>query len=101
VPGKGLFILSIRPHEGYDFQKVGVAEGSKISFSYSADKYELVSRDPVIAFGGKWHIWVLLVTNYQPNPEVLEAYKLVSKGNCCEYFILRPQEIPHLPTSKK
>ena len=101
VPGKGLFILSIRPHEGYDFQKVGVAEGSKISFSYGADKYELVGHDPVIAFGGKWHIWVLLLTSYQPNPEVLEAYKLLSKGNCCEYFILRPGEIPLLPTSKK
>jgi len=101
VPGKGLFILSIRPHEGYAFQKVGMAEGNKISFSYGADKYELVSRDSVIPFGGKWHIWVLLVTGYQPNPEVLEAYKLLSKGNCCEYFILRPEELSQLPTSKK
>jgi hypothetical protein len=85
VPGKGLFILSIRPHEGHDFQKLGVIEGNKISFSYGGDKYEWVSRDQVIASGGNWDVWVLLETSYQPTPDLVEAYKLLSKGNCCVF----------------
>src|SRR5262245_33199575 len=52
VPGKGLFIMSIRPREGHNFQKIGVAEGNKISFSYGGDKYEWVGRDSVIASVG-------------------------------------------------
>ncbi len=101
VPGKGLFILSIRPHEGYDFQKIGVAEENKISFSYGADKYEWVNRDPVIAFGGKWHIWVLLVTSYRPSPDLVEAYKLFSKGNCCVFVGVELGDAFKSPSSKK
>ncbi|HEU0176167.1 MAG TPA: hypothetical protein VFV58_18030 [Blastocatellia bacterium] len=85
VPGKGLFIISLRSREGHNFQKIGVAEGNKISFSYGGDKYEWVNHDPVIPFGGKWNLWVLLETDYQPPPDLAEAYKLLSKGNCCVF----------------
>jgi hypothetical protein len=85
VSGKGLFVLSIKPREGHNFQKIGVAEGNKISFSYGGDKYEWVSREPVIDRGGRWHVWVLFETGKQPTPEMVEFYKLLSKGNCCVY----------------
>jgi len=101
VPGKGLFIISIRPREGHNFQKIGVAEGNKISFSYGGDKYEWVGRDPVIAFGGKWDIWVLLETDYQPNPDLAEAYKLLSKGNCCVFADTGLDYYKKPPPSKK
>jgi hypothetical protein len=85
VPGKGLFIVSIRPREGHNFQKIGVADGNKVSFSYGGDKYEWVGSDPVVAFGGKWDLWVLLDTSYQASPDLVEAFKLLSKGNCCVF----------------
>jgi hypothetical protein len=101
VPGKGLFIMSIRPREGHNFQKIGVAEGNKISFSYGSDKYEWVGRDPVIASGGRWDIWVLLETVYQPSPDLAEAYKLLSKGNCCTFSIADPDYYNKPPPAKK
>jgi hypothetical protein len=101
VPGKGLFIMSIRPREGHNFQKIGVAEGNKISFSYGSDRYEWVGRDSVIASGGRWDIWVLLETVYQPSPDLAEAYKLLSKGNCCTFSIADPDYYNKPPPSKK
>jgi hypothetical protein len=85
LPGKGLFVLSIKPREGHDFQKIGVAEGDKISFRYDGDNYEWVSREPIISEEGRWHIWVLLEPDAKPNPDLVEIYKLLSKGNCCVF----------------
>jgi hypothetical protein len=87
IPGKGVFVLSIKQREGYDFQKLGVVEGNKISFSHGGDKYEWVSREPVIAQGGIWNLWVLLDTDKKPTPESLKVHQLRSKGNCCVYSI--------------
>jgi hypothetical protein len=99
VPGKGAFTLSLIPREAHilqktglreraNIQKIGVAEGKKISFTYGGDKYEWVSSEPVIPFGGKWNIWVLNLPEsvYQEDSDLLEAYKLLSKGNCCTFF---------------
>ncbi|MGH9852943.1 MAG: hypothetical protein ACREBD_24160 [Blastocatellia bacterium] len=101
VPGKGIFILSIRPRDGANLQKIGVAEGNKISFSYGGDKYEWVSSEPVIAQGGRWNIWVLLDTDYQPQPELVEVYKLLSKGNCCVFANSAFDDVKKPPSSKK
>jgi hypothetical protein len=101
VPGKGLFILSIRPREGHNLQKIGVAEENKISFSYAGDKYEWVSSEPVITQGGRWNIWVLLDTDYQPQPELVEVYKLLSKGNCCVFANSAFADVKKPPPSKK
>jgi len=48
VPGRGRFIFSIQPHEGYDFQKIGVIDENRISFTHGGDKYEWVSSLPII-----------------------------------------------------
>ncbi|HKQ76644.1 MAG TPA: hypothetical protein VJ810_23315 [Blastocatellia bacterium] len=102
LPGKGVFVISIRPHEGYDFQKIGLAEKNKISFSYGGDKYEWVNRYPVLPErGGPWNLWVMLDSKFQPNPEALEANQRLSKGNCCMYYrwVLESADKP--PSSKK
>ena len=101
VPGKGLFILSIKPREGHNFQKIGVAEGNRISFSYGGDKYEWVSSEPVISQGGRWHIWVLLEPDAKPAPELVEVYKLLSKGNCCVFVNSAFGDVKKPPSSKK
>jgi len=86
LPGKGVFVISIRQREGYDFQKIGVAEKNKISFSYDGDKYEWVNRYPVLPDGGPWNLWIMLDSKFRPNPEALEANQRLSKGNCCMYY---------------
>ncbi len=83
TPGKGRFILSIQPHEGYDFQKIGVVEGKTISFTFGGDKYEWISGAPVINRGGKYHLWVMRDPDFEPNKQALEDTNLISKGNCC------------------
>src|SRR5262249_13436066 len=67
VTGKGRFILSITPHEGYDFQKIGVIDDNKIGFSYGGDEYEWICRSPVLGHGGKWHLWVMHDDSFQPS----------------------------------
>ncbi|MCM3869098.1 MAG: hypothetical protein ND895_00195 [Pyrinomonadaceae bacterium] len=59
LPGRGRFIFSLVPYDGYDFQKVGVIEDRKISFTWKGVSYEWVSREPIVGSGGLWNLWVL------------------------------------------
>jgi hypothetical protein len=54
IPGKGRFIFSMAPHEGYDFKKAGTIEHNKIVFNVGSDRYEWVSSSPVVGGGGNW-----------------------------------------------
>lgn len=65
LPGRGRFVFSIAPQEG--FQKIGVIEHNKISFSLGGDTYEWVSGSPIIEAGGSWNLWVLHQPGYLPN----------------------------------
>jgi len=82
VSGRGRFILSIQPHEGYDFQKIGVIDDNRISFAYGSDKYEWVSGLPIINGRGKWNLWVLHDPNFEPSKQLLGDPN-ISKGDCC------------------
>lgn len=64
VPERGRFIVSLMPHEGYDFQKVGRIENNKISFKLGEDLYEWTSSAPVVGNGGNWNLWVLHDAEY-------------------------------------
>jgi len=85
VPGRGRYIFSIQPHEGYDFQKIGVIDENRISFTHGGDKYEWVSSLPIINQRGKWNLWVLHDPNFEPSKQALDDTNLISKGNCCLY----------------
>jgi hypothetical protein len=65
LPGRGRFVFSIAPQEG--FQKIGVIEQNKISFSVGGDTYEWISGPPIIEAGGNWNLWVLHEPDYRPN----------------------------------
>ena len=64
VPERGRFIVSLMPHEGYNFQKVGRIENNKISFTLGGDVYEWTSSAPVVGNGGNWNLWVLHDAGY-------------------------------------
>ncbi|MBO0719673.1 MAG: hypothetical protein J2P41_02565 [Blastocatellia bacterium] len=103
VPGKGRFIFSLFPREGYDFQKIGVIDNNKIIFSYEGDNYEWVSHDPVFERFDKWYLWVMHDESYQTSREALDAFnaKVDSKneGNCCIYGALADKSM--LPGANK
>jgi hypothetical protein len=66
LPDRGRFILSIRPHEGYDFQKIGLIENNKIKFTFGREEYQWISTAAVTGSNGRFNLWVLHDTNYRP-----------------------------------
>jgi len=66
LPGRGRFVFSIKPQEGFAFRKIGVIHHNRISFSVGGDSYEWVSTAPILPTGGNWNLWVLHEPNYQP-----------------------------------
>jgi hypothetical protein len=64
LPGRGRFIFSLVPYEGYNFRKVGVIEDNKISFALKGVSYEWISREPIVGSGGIWNLWVLHDKDY-------------------------------------
>ncbi len=64
LPGRGRFIFSLVPYEGYDFRKVGVIEDTKISFAWKGVNYEWISQEPIVGSGGLWNLWVLHDPNF-------------------------------------
>ncbi|MDQ3711472.1 MAG: hypothetical protein M3388_04560 [Acidobacteriota bacterium] len=63
--GKGRFIMSPFPRQGFNLQKIGVIENNKISFTFNGDNYKFVSTSPVLGTGGKWNLWILHDPEYQ------------------------------------
>jgi hypothetical protein len=76
VQGRGVFVFSLTPREGYDFRKLAVVNDRKIEFSLDRDEYELISSTPILPGGGTWNLWVLhdkqftpLITPPEPSPK--------------------------------
>ena len=66
IEGRGRFIFSLVPRDGYDFQKVGIIEGNRIEFTVKGEHYEWLSGSPILRDGGAWNIWVLHDPKYVP-----------------------------------
>jgi hypothetical protein len=66
VPGRGRFIVSLVPRDGYSFEKIGVLDENRIEFSAGGEHYEWLSGAPILAGGGAWNVWVLQDKNYTP-----------------------------------
>ncbi|MBX7169908.1 MAG: hypothetical protein K1X72_03050 [Pyrinomonadaceae bacterium] len=52
-------VLTAVPVPGYDFKRVGVIDGNKLSFTYNGDKFEIVSTVPILGFVKKWNLWMM------------------------------------------
>lgn len=66
LPRRGRFIFSLAPQDGYDFRKIGVIERNRIVFEWGGDRYEWISKEPIIESGGRHYLWVLLDTDFDP-----------------------------------
>ncbi len=99
LPERGRFIFSLEPRAGYDFRKIGVIEGSKISFKINGDSYELVSTASIfggaISSGGSggvdsgsWNLWVLHEPDFVPRfPGAEPISYLIGAADRIEYLI--------------
>lgn len=66
VEGRGRFIFSLVPREGYQFQKVGIIKENRIEFTVKGNHYEWLSSSPILPNGGTWNLWVLHDPKYVP-----------------------------------
>ena len=66
VEGRGRFIFSLVPRDGYQFQKVGIIKENKIEFTVKGNHYEWLSSSPILPNGGTWNLWVLHDPMYVP-----------------------------------
>ncbi|MCA1622216.1 MAG: GWxTD domain-containing protein [Acidobacteria bacterium] len=67
VPGKGRFVFSLFPHDNFNFQKDAVIENNKITFRSDNERYELISKAPIVNNGGNWNLWILNDPAYKPD----------------------------------
>ena len=58
LEGKGRYILSIMPHEGYDFRK-GVIRDNLVSFDLGSDKYEIRTSGSILRNDEPFTIYAL------------------------------------------
>jgi hypothetical protein len=66
IPGRGRFIFSLVPREGYAFQKIGLLDDNRIEFEINSEFYEWTSGDSILSTGGVWNLWVLHDPDYTP-----------------------------------
>jgi hypothetical protein len=77
VPGRGRFIFSLVPRDGYEFEKVGVIDGNRIEFVVDGKSYEWLSEIPILSSGGTWNLWVLRDQDYTP---LFSSEKTITQG---------------------
>ena len=47
------------------------------------------------------NIWVMNLADYRGEADLLEAYRLLSKGNCCAFFVVNLGDDPNPSSSRK
>ena len=65
LPDRGRFIVSLVPHAGYDFKKIGAIRHNTLSFDWDGEHYEWESALPIVGTGGNWNVWVLHDPDYK------------------------------------
>ncbi len=65
IPGKGRYVLSLAPHEG--FTKSGAVRGNVVTFGDSGRQYEIRFQSPVAGAGKAWNLYVKHDLSYVAN----------------------------------
>lgn len=66
VPGEGGYFFSRTASTLVPFMKSGRIEGARLTFTWNADRYEIVSARPILGAAGAMDIWVYHDPNYRP-----------------------------------
>lgn len=59
LPGRGMYVLSLAPREGRDFQKSGAIRNNVIAFHDGDDQYEIRTSGPILGTDKAWNLYVL------------------------------------------
>jgi len=59
LPGQGMYILSLAPREGYNFQKAGAIRNHVIAFQSDRNQYEIRTSGPIAGAEKAWNLYVL------------------------------------------
>jgi hypothetical protein len=69
-PGRGRYLLSLAPHEG--FTKAGVVRANIVTFSADGHDYEIRMVDPIAGREKAWNLYVMHDAAYLPVPGVVK-----------------------------
>ncbi len=59
LTGRGMYILSLGPREGYNFQKAGAIRNNVIAFRDNDNEYEIRTSGPILGSDRAWSLYVL------------------------------------------
>ena len=59
LPGRGMYLLSLAPRKGYNFQKAGAIRNNVIAFHDSDIQYEIRTACPIFGSDKAWNLYVL------------------------------------------
>ena len=79
LPGRGLYVLSLTPREGYDFQKSGAIRNHVITFRGSGEQYEIRTSGPIAGADKAWNLYVLHLPKHEMKGPLFGLDKL---GHC-------------------
>jgi hypothetical protein len=86
LPDKQWIYLSLKPHDGYDFEKVGVIDSARARFTLGKHNYELQSRAMIVPNTQNTNLYILL-----------DAREPASRGS----FWSTPAPNSHVPKPSK
>jgi hypothetical protein len=87
LPGRGTYILSLAPREGYDFQKAGAIRNHVIMFQDGGDHFEIRTSGPIAGSARAWNLYVL----HEPTYEMKGPLFGVDRLGSCTLGFLRSQ----------
>jgi hypothetical protein len=58
LPGEGTFVISLQPEPGHDFLKVGMLQGSTMSFRNGSSEYRVECASPIAPGSGVYNIYL-------------------------------------------
>jgi hypothetical protein len=59
LPGRGMYILSLGPREGYNFEKAGAVRNNTIAFHDGENEYEIRTSGPILGLDRAWNLYML------------------------------------------
>lgn len=65
LPGHGMYVLSLVPRAGYNFQEAGAIRDRIIAFESDGTRYEIRTSGPVAGPGNAWRLYVLHLPEHE------------------------------------
>jgi hypothetical protein len=65
LPGRGMYVLSLTPRDGYRFEKSGAIRNHVITFQDGSERYEIRTSAPIAGAGKAWNLYVLHLPKHE------------------------------------